>query len=360
MPTTLRQMGLAGDIDIHSDILSVAPSALSMKRALKANREPQTEMVDETRKTCVFCEPNSRPPDASPYTEIITGRVGGFLNDYPYMPQDQWVFSLWHPDQEVRVQKLHRYRLADFTALELYWLFKACVERGRQFEAPRASVDTWRMVVGFNLGRLAGQSIPHFHAQYGWEVALNPKIVKKNELALYFDELREQHLMIYSGDRVSLVAPWTPKGQFATELYFHDRTFKYEFRELDDFDIRLFAVFGEKIIAKYVSLGIQNVNIVFTNSPVQRETEPLVAHFVPRVNMTALYEIRGVNVVDTPPRTIAVEFTRLSRHGSSDTNLLWTDVAKHAAALDPDGLFELRTAQGRRPNEATGLQASTA
>ncbi len=343
---TLRKMGLVGEIDIHSDILSIAPSAVSTRRALKVGRIMQEPMHDpKGPDTCVLCDPDeNKDKNTSRHQDLIPGRVGGFINDYPYLPEDQWVFYLWHEDRSVRHAAFHRFRFADFGELELYWLVHAAIERGRKFRSPVHTGDMWRMVVGFNIGKLAGQSIPHFHVQYGWEVALEPRIIRKTALALYFEELAEEQLIIYQDDRLSLVAPWTPKGQYATELYFNG---KYEFRQLNCEDIRAFAVFGAEIIRRYAAIGIQNVTIVFTNSPVERETEPLVAHFVPRVNMAALYEIRGVNVVDTPPRNIAVEFTKVDSR--RDDNRLWPDVAREVATFDPDRLYQERIASAGTP-----------
>jgi galactose-1-phosphate uridylyltransferase len=338
---TLRQMELVGEIDIHEDILSITPSALSLKRALKKGRIGQKPMEDKDGAgECILCNEDKKKeknPNTSPHETEIPNRVAGFKNDYPYLPGDQRVLFLWHESPVVRHKALHKFRLQDFGKLELYWLLRACVERGKNFEIPKQSTDLWRMVVGFNLGSLAGQSIPHFHVQYGWEVALNPKTVQSEALALYFKELSQKHLVIHEDNSIRFVAPWTPKGQYATELYFKD---KFEFRSLTDIDLKLFAVFGEQIVRKYMDLGIQNVNIVFTNSPVERETEPLVAHFVPRVNMAALYEIKGVNVVDTPPEYIAVEFTKVNSHRDESKNVLWPDVAREAAIYDPEATFD--------------------
>jgi hypothetical protein len=95
---------------------------------------------------------------------------------------------------------------------------------------------------------------------------------------------------------------------------------------------------GERIISKYLELGIQNINIVFGNSPIGRQIEPLVVHFVPRVNMTALYEIRGVNVVDTPPENIAVEFRRHTADGQESIN--WSNIVRSLTDYNPNDDFE--------------------
>jgi len=347
---TLKTNSLPGDIDIHSDLLSVLPSALSRKRALKAGREKQKRMQDSKGAgRCLLCDPaGNKPPGSSPCDIVIANRVADFVNDFPYLPADQRVLFLWHNDKSVRQAHLHRFRLRDLRRMELYWLVRGCIVRGEQYRSPnpkkhgddqapdllRRAPDLMRMVVGFNLGGLAGQSIPHFHVQYGWEVVLNPRSFSPSQLQLYFEELVDSDLIIWQNDQVRIVAPWTPMGQFAIDLYFVG---KYDICDLSDDDLKVFATFGHAIIQKYISLGIQNLNVVFTNSPDKKQIEPLVVHFVPRVNMTALYEIKGVNVVDTPPAKIAEEFRRVLSTGKEEIN--WSDLLKVAHDYNPDKEF---------------------
>jgi len=314
MPNIQRQLHMLqkndlrgeGEIEIHSDFLSFMPTALSRKRARKIGREPQ-ELMDDPRgpNKCIICDNSLKPPGTSQVEVIIPDRVANFINDFPFLPEDQRVVFLWHSNLEVRKNCLHRFLLKDFGKIYFYWLLKGCIELGKKYVIPEQTLDIMRMVTGFNLGRLAGQSLTHFHMQYGWEVVLNPLTISHTELQLYFEELDSLDLIIYQSDRVKVVAPWTPKGQYALDLYFND---KYDICEMEDEDIKIFTVIGHRILKKYLDLGIQNLNIVFTNSPKGHRIEPLVVHFVPRVNMTALYEIKGVNVVDTPPRKIAEEF----------------------------------------------------
>jgi hypothetical protein len=346
---TLKTNALPGDIDIHSDLLSVLPAALSRKRALKAGREKQKEMHDPGPERCIICDPSRKPPGSSRSEVVITNRVADFINDFPYLPGDQRVIFLWHEDSSVREKCLHKCRLKDLRKMDLFWLLKGCIRRGKQYESPkgpkrdaphqrdllRQAPDLLRMVAGFNLGKLAGQSIPHFHVQYGWEVVLNPRSLSHNQLELYFEELEAADLVIFRDDTIKVIAPWTPLGQFALDLYF---TGKHDILEMTDEDLKVFAVFGHAIITKYLGLGIQNVNIVFTNSPHDKQIEPLRVHFVPRVNMTALYEIKGVNVVDTPPSKIAEEFRRYSGSGSEEIN--WSEVLKAAQSYDPEAEFQ--------------------
>jgi galactose-1-phosphate uridylyltransferase len=331
----LQKNDLPGEIEIHSDLLSTMPSALSRKRARKAGRERQDPMKDAGTANCLLCHPSRvKPPGTSQQEWLIRDRVASFVNDFPYLPGDQLVIYLSHPEDKAREQLLHHVELKDVGRRELYWLVTGCIARGKLYQTPDRTYDLMRMVAGFNFGKLAGQSIPHVHMQYGWEIVLDRRTISEMELALYFDELAYCDLVIHQDDRVKVVAPWTPKGQFALELYFNN---KFEICELDELDVKLLATFGHRIVQKYLELGIQNLNIVFANSPKDRKIEPLVAHFVPRVNMTALYEIKGVNVVDTPPQKIVEEFRR---HGPNEEGVInWVELRRQAELYDPSTEF---------------------
>ena len=50
--------------------------------------------------------------------------------------------------------------------------------------------------------------------------------------------------------------------------------------------------------------------------------------------MTALYEIRGVNVVDTPPSKIAEEFKRYT--GGETKEINWVELIGKAQSFDPE------------------------
>ncbi len=213
----------------------------------------------------------------------------------------------------------------DLRAEELYFLLKAAVEYGKRLaKGPIRTYDLPRMVFGFNLGRLAGQTVPHIHAQYGWDVHVGGETITEKKLSLYYEELEQEQLVIHKDDKVKVIAPWTPKGQYHVDLYFDK---KYEIHKLDDEDMKIFAHLGHCIIQHYVKgLTIQNLNIVFESSSLQREITPVIAQFVPRVNMPALYEIKGVNVVDTPPSDIAAEFRK---------NIDWEDEIHRAREYNP-------------------------
>jgi hypothetical protein len=154
------------------------------------------------------------------------------LNDFLYRPGDQRVIFLWHEEEDLRRRTLHRF---------LSPMLKGCVQAGKQYEAAVRTYHLMRMVAGFNIGELAGQSVPHFHMQYGWEAALDGRSISQEELGLYFEELPYSDLIIFQNRRIRVVAPWTPKGQFALELYFRG---KYDPLEIDETDLRLFACMG--------------------------------------------------------------------------------------------------------------------
>jgi galactose-1-phosphate uridylyltransferase len=341
---TLRKNTLPGDIDIHSDLLSVLPAALSRRRGLKVGKALQTEMQDNKGpKECILCHPGKKARNLSLKEDIIPNRVADFLNDFPYLPADQRIIFLWHEEPTIRENCLHKFKLADLRKMELFWLLKGCLTRGKAYRNSqrdnllRLAPDLMGMVVGFNLGSLAGQSQPHIHAQYGWEVVLNPRRLSQKQLALYYEELQSAGLVLHGekdNDAIKVIVPWTPMGQFAVDLHFSG---KHDICDMTDEDVKIFAVLGHAIIQKYLSLGIQNLNIVFTNSPYDKQLEPLIIHFVPRANLAALYEIKGVNVVDTPPSMIVEEF----RHQVSGAGpiLDWSELIEQAKSYDPDTEF---------------------
>jgi hypothetical protein len=76
----------------------------------------------------------------------------------------------------------------------------------------------------------------------------------------------------------------------------------------------------------YTTINCQTIRIA-------GKTQPLTVHFVPRVNIPALFEIRGVNVVDTPPSMIANKFRLID----------WTETLEEADAFEPDQAFERLT-----------------
>jgi len=315
MFTLLTKSELSGGVEIRNDLLSSVPTALSRKRAQRLGKPEQKPNEDNGGgpDKCLLCNPEMLMGQPT-LSFKMDNDVAAFDNAAPFLPRDQKVLFMWHEDANMRKRSLHVYQLKDVRREELYFLLSAGIEFGKAFP-PEATTtfDILRMIVGFNLGRLAGQTIPHVHMQYGWDVIVGGRTITRNQLNLYYEELEAADLTLYADKNVKVIAPWTPKGQYAIDLHFYDN---YEIRNLSEREIKIFAHFGWCILQHYVNLGIQNVNIVFTNSPLDRKIEPVVAHFVPRVNMPALYEILGVNVVDTPPTAIAEEFRR---------NINWED-----------------------------------
>lgn len=267
----------AQDIHIHQDLLCTAPSALSRKRERKPGTELQKEKEDKAGYAgCILCHPEikkQKNPSGTTHEVSIEGKVSSFLNDYPYLPHEHRLYFLWSPDEHLRQHACHKYRIGEFGPPEMYWLLRACREDAKGFKLPPESADRLRLIAGFNIGDLAGQSVSHFHLQSGWEVVLQPREFSDSELKLYFRELNEQDLMIFENEHYRLVAPWTPGGKYALDFYFRG---KNEITQLDDDDLRTFAVVGEAVLRIYHKyIGITNVNIVMRGSVKDCRTEPL-------------------------------------------------------------------------------------
>ena len=334
----------AQDIHIHQDLLCTAPSALSRKRERKPGTELQKEKEDGPGfDGCILCHPDikkKKNPAGTTHETIIDGRVASFLNDYPYLPHEHRLYFLWNQEAEVLKHACHRFKIDDFGRPELYWLLRACRDDAAKFRLPPESADRLRLIAGFNLGDLAGQSVPHFHLQSGWEVVLQPREFTETELSLYFRELHAEDLIIFENESFRLVAPWTPAGKYAIDFYFRG---KNELVQLDDNDLRTFAVVGDALLRIYHKyLGITNVNIVMRGSVKDCRTEPLQMHFVPRVNLAAMYEILGVNVVDTFPQSIASEFRRPHSDPTRGIILPWYELFESVPNFDPDLSFQER------------------
>ena len=73
--------------------------------------------------------------------------------------------------------------------------------------------------------------------------------------------------------------------------------------------------------------------------------------FVPRVNLAAMYEILGVNVVDTFPQSIAAEFRRSHRDRGRIELLSLSEVVAAASDFDPDQAFLARTSEAGGEDE---------
>ena len=333
----LNKNDLTLDIEIHSDPLCILPAALSRSRAFKRNKVVQEEMPDneDGPAGCPFCNTNSL--DTKPaIRRHLNGKVISFPNAAPFLPGDQRVICLSHDDRKKRYAYAHRYTFSDFGAEDFYAMTYAAVELAKEFpttpdgEALQKGSKLIRCIAGFNIGRLAGQSIPHLHLQYGWEVALAARDIKPEVLNLYYRELRDEKLVLYEDESYAAVVPWTPKGQYHIEIHFKG---KYELSHMEEEDVRVLSYIANHIVRRYEEAGIRNVNILFSGSPYRRAREPLTAQFVPRVNMTALYEMLGVNVVDTFPEDISSFF---------QLNVRWRDIAAAARKFDPQANLKKR------------------
>jgi len=334
----------AQDIHIHEDLLSSMPSALSRKRERKPNSELQKPKEDKPGYDgCIFCHPNvkkAKNPTGTQLKEVISGKVATFLNDFPYLPYEHRLYFLWNDDPTIKQHACHKYRIDEFGRPELYWLTKACRDDAAKFPSPPETADRFRLIAGFNIGDLAGQSVPHFHLQSGWEVVLNPRVFTREELDLYFNELKSEDLFIFENSKYRIIAPWTPAGKFAVDFYFRDKNL---ITDMDDHDLGTLAVVGEAILNIYHKyLGITNVNVVMRGSVKDCRTEPLQIHFVPRVNLAAMYEILGVNVVDTFPQSIAAEFRRPHVDPARGVIPSWYELFESAGTFDPEIEFSKR------------------
>lgn len=329
------------NVAFHTDILDNRPAALSLQRSKKPNQMVQTPYNpdDATTDKCRLCHPTllAGSPDIADFCD---GKVGVFENAAPYLPLDQRLAYLKHPDQATMERRFHTYQIGQIRRMELYYLLKTTVELGKRFAQNDVSTtDLPRMIAGFNIGPNAGQSLSHIHMQYGWEVSMENLNVLPEALQLFFEELHLEGLVLHSSSghdkpNFKLVVPWTPRGQYALDIYF---TKQYEIHKLEETDIKVFAWLGHRILETYrKKFRIQNVNIVFDSSPLGRCIVPVRARFVPRVNMTALYEVLGVDVVDTPPSTIFNEMRGIVPN--------WQDAVKQMLDYNPSAEYESEVA----------------
>lgn len=322
-PRMLRSSSYAyNDITIHEDLLSSMPSAISKLREGKPFTPNSTEKRAQrtSSNTCIMCHEENKP-NGSRHEVAISGVVKKFANDFPYLPFHHQLYYLC-PDDDAALRAIHESDINEFGFMELYWLLKACRDDAISPRPDHTTIDRRRHVAGFNLGVLAGQSQDHIHLQSGWEVVLEPREIAAQELALFLYELKKEGLVIYEDDEVAFVAPWTPWGPYSVDLIYKK---SHELTDLSDLQLHRLAEVGEQIVRIYTDeiardatkngedWGLQNVNIVMQGAPSGFDTEPLIFHFVPRTNATAMYEILGVNVVDTMPTTTHTIFSRGSR-----------------------------------------------
>lgn len=314
---TLHKNVYTPGIDVHRDVFNNRPCVLSRERAKKDNAFKQTPTVEPQGGVaeCRLCH-TERLTNQPKIEKLERGKVGVFPNSAPFLPHDQSVMFVRNDDPTVMQGVLHIGKLDQVKPFHLYYLLSAAVEKGRRFSThPIETTDPLRMVFGFNMGDLAGQSLYHIHAQYGWEVPLDSIDLPRAVLNLYFDELSRENLIISKdvgskakAPNFKFLSPWTPRGQYALDLCYPTR---FEIHKLDVNDRKVFALLGYKILQRYHSWGICNANIIFSSSPLAREIVPVTAHFIPRTNKTALYELLGRDVVDTTPPVTYTKFLDL-------------------------------------------------
>lgn len=311
---------LGASIRLHHDVLDERPVVLSMIRATKPNQMKQlivdSEMGDPLK--CRFCTGlNGKRYNLTGEPEmryLYSGKVAYFDNMAPYFSLKHLLLFLDCEDKEKMKTRLHTPQLRTIRPMDLYYLLKGCVDIGKTFEPNELHTnDMPRMVIGFNIGHLAGQSIYHLHAQLGIDVRRLPTIVAPETLQLYLKEISQAQLMIRPRDFASngnypfiLYVPWTPRGQYALDLMFPG---VYSPHQLSDEQIKTFALLGHRILQAYRrKFRIQQVNMIISGSPYERKSHPVRIRFVPKVNMAAFYEVEGCDVVDTPPENIMSEF----------------------------------------------------
>ena len=250
--------------------------------------------------------------------------------------------GMWNDDKNLRYKNAHKFLFAEMTTVEFYYLVLAARELAKDFpesldgqKLQKKEFSPIRCIAGFNIGKLAGQSMPHFHLQYGWDVVLsesaNPDI-DESLMNLFYSELKQQSLILWEDERIIILAPWTPKGQYHMEIHFKN---KYELTHLDDRDIKILSYLSDCFLRIYESLSIRNINIVYIGSPYKKENVPFHVQFIPRSNTTAIYEMIGVNVVDTSPSEIATKF-----------ELKWRDIISKANMYDIEALYTEKFSSG--------------
>jgi diadenosine tetraphosphate (Ap4A) HIT family hydrolase len=335
-------------IEVHSDPLCIRPAAISKSRKFKINKLEQEELIDSEggAEKCRFCNPElldqnlSGTIDDPVIKKHLDGRVISYENAAPFLAGDQRLICMWHENTEIRYKHTHKYLFSDMTTIEFYYLLLVAKQLAKDFptspEGHLLQSEEYfpiRCIAGFNIGKLAGQSMPHFHLQYGWDVILPGSAnldIDRSLMNLYYSEMSNQNLILWEDDDLYVIAPWTPKGQFHMEIHFKE---KYELTQLSNENIKILSFLSNQLMRIYESLGIRNINIIYTGSPYEKERMPFHVQFIPRSNTTALYEMVGVNVVDTSPSEIASRF-----------EIKWRDVMANAKICDIEELYANRFA----------------
>ncbi len=323
----------------HSDRYTKRASVSAPNRGFKINQAVQSEMGDNQggAEKCIFCSDEMQRKDRNAIL-LRRGRVIALPNEYPFMEWDHHVLCLWHRNFGCRMAHTHRFRLADLGLVEFFCLSMAAVERARHFPHTRdglsmlASSDSVRPLLGWNLGKLAGQSIPHLHAQYGWEsVPPSTHESEQSKLQLYYEEHRDKDLILYEDKRFLVLVPWAQRTRHHVQVHIKGC---YLITDLKPADLGVLAGLTRHFIGCYLTKGIQNLNITFsTTSALAHRWGPLVVDWIPRLSIPGFYEYMDCNVIDGTPED-SVGFFRAVRS--------WSEIMKEAYSVDVTRLYQDR------------------
>jgi hypothetical protein len=324
----------------HFDAFSPIPSVVAADRGYKRNQAVQKPMKDNVggAPRCLLCNPErlARHPKISLH---LDDKVMSFPNAAPFFEADHRLFSLWHPELDKRYVGVHRFCLADYEEAEFCFPVLAALDRAKEFSSSpegekylsEGSLPS-RLIMGYNLGCMVGQSIQHFHLQAGWE-SIDPDHHYPNGIRrqLFYQELRDAELMLYEDENLVMFCPWAQRGRYHLQVHFKSM---YWLQSLQPKDVTLLAVICVEALKRYLSVGINNVNIGISSSPETLHWQPVILDIVPRVNIAAFYEnCFGTNVIDTSPQ-VATGFFRSGRD--------WREVFDDAYRFDVEAQYHDR------------------
>lgn len=304
-------------------------SIIAPERGFKRGSVNQQEAEDNAggAEECLLCNPEKllRHPVINFH---LDENVMSFENASPFLEADHQVYALWHKDQQKRYCGAHRFKLTDYKEMDFYYPALAAIARAKTFpnteEGQHLQEGTLpvRPILGVNIGKLAGQSIPHFHTQAGWQ-SCSTHMPNGKSRQLYYEELRENGLMLYENDELVLFAPWCQLGRYHLQLHLKH---KYYLQEVTRQELSLMSVIAVQLIQKFLQVGIENINFALSASPLGFRWSPVIFDILPRVNVPAFYELCfGSSVVDCAPQE-AIGFY----HSGRD----WRDIFLEAQGFD--------------------------
>ena len=269
----------------------------SQKRGHKMGKIEQQDPLAIPPEDCICCF-KPKPLGSSSIQPVIANKVSCFENDCPFGDKHRVLF-LHHPQHSVQ-QRLHLHRLQDLNKLQLYYLLKGAVELLKQ-DLLSEHEPNRRMCWGMNVGELAGMSLKHFHTQVLWDTTV-PTSNSPNCQA-YLEAISAKKLTLFDHNKIKLIVPWAPKSSYSLELWFTD---SYLLSELNELDLRVFALFAEQIAqTSALELNLKNLNLVANNSVLGSRERMVSISFHCRSSLFAWLEFLPVLVVDTNPDQIA-------------------------------------------------------